>query len=416
MTEHARLSPSGAHRWANCPASLAAEAQYPDESSEFADEGTVAHMLAERALREGKDAATYVGYRFTPRPHAPPLVVDTEMAGYVQTYVDTVLAAAQGHDIMIEQRVDFSRVVGFQGQFGTADVIILAGDEIQVHDLKYGRGVKVDAEGNEQLRTYGAGALDEFGMLSDFKRVRMVIHQPRLAHVSEAVCTVEELETFGEWLKARAARAMACLEVGTEDDDFQPGEKQCRFCRHKANCTALAQLNLNTVADDFVDMTRDIGEQVGGALERVTTSDNAHIASLMPHLDMIESWCKAVRGRVEAELLAGNPVPGYKLVEGRRGARQWANQEEAEAALKGMRLKVEEMFDLKLISPTTAEKLHKAGKIGPRQWPKLQQIITQSEGKPSVAPESDKRPALVTQADAGEFDDVSQPETADGLV
>src|SRR5690606_11631223 len=113
-------------------------------------------------------------------------------------------------------------------------------------------------------------------------------------------------------------------------------------------------------------------EQLGGAMERIATSDNAHIASLMPHLDMIESWCKAVRRRVESELLAGRPVPGYKLVEGRRGARQWTNQEEAESALKTMRLKVEEMFDLKLISPTTAEKLHKAGKLGPRQWQRLQ--------------------------------------------
>ena len=93
-------------------------------------------------------------------------------------------------------------------------------------------------------------------------------------------------------------------------------------------------------------------------------------------------------------------------MEGRRGARQWANQEEAEQALKTMRLKLEQMYDLKLISPTTAEKLHKAGDIGPRQWPRLQQLITQADGKPSVAPESDKRPAIVITATADEFDAV----------
>ena len=123
---------------------------------------------------------------------------------------------------------------------------------------------------------------------------------------------------------------------------------------------------------------------------------------------MIEGWCKAIRAKAEAELLAGHPVPGYKLVEGRRGSRRWTNDAEVEQTLKSMRMKLEEMYDFSLISPTTAEKLHKAGTIGPRQWPKLQGLITQSEGKPSVAPATDKRPALVIQATADEFADVSE--------
>jgi len=129
-------------------------------------------------------------------------------------------------------------------------------------------------------------------------------------------------------------------------------------------------------------------------------------------VDLIESWCKAIRAKAESELLAGNNVPGFKLVEGRRGARKWANEAEAETTLKTMRLKLEEMYDLKLISPTEAEKLHKSGAIGPRQWPKLQQIIVQSEGKPSVAPENDKRPALVVAPVASHFEDL----TAEDLV
>ena len=128
----------------------------------------------------------------------------------------------------------------------------------------------------------------------------------------------------------------------------------------------------------------------------------------MSTTDLIEAWCKAVRAKVEAELLAGNSVPGFKLVQGRRGARKWADLTAAEQALKAMRLKVEEMYDLSLISPTTAEKLHKAGTIGPRQWPKLQTLVVQPEGMPSVAPESDKRPALAVQASADEFDNVAE--------
>ena len=130
---------------------------------------------------------------------------------------------------------------------------------------------------------------------------------------------------------------------------------------------------------------------------------------------MVEDWCKAIRAEVERRLLAGVDIPGHKLVEGRRGARAWANAEEVEAALKAMRLKVEQMYDLKLISPTTAEKLAKAGAIGPRQWPKLQDMITQADGKPSVAPASDKRPALVVKPVADEFDAVTDDD-ADGLV
>jgi hypothetical protein len=132
----------------------------------------------------------------------------------------------------------------------------------------------------------------------------------------------------------------------------------------------------------------------------------------MSKADLIEGWLKAIRAEVESRLLAGESVQGYKIVQGKRGNRAWADKAEAEALLKSMRLKVEEMFDLTLISPTSAEKLAKAAVIGPRQWPKVQALITQPEGNPSVAPESDKRPALVMSAVANDFDDMTTPATA----
>ncbi|KCV26347.1 PF10926 family protein, partial [Bordetella bronchiseptica 00-P-2730] len=283
-------------------------------------------------------------------------------------------------------------------------------------------GVKVDAERNEQLAIYARAALDEFEFLGDFKRVRLVIVQPRLDHISEWDMPIASqgegasLDSFVANSKPAAERALQFIgkpAAEVKPDDLAPGEKQCRFCKAKATCPALRDHVLSTVADDFVDVSKPVAPQIEHAAER--TVDNAILGNLLGAVDLVESWCKAIRAKAEAELLAGHPVPGFKLVEGRRGARRWTNDAEVEAALKAMRLKVEQMYDLSLISPTTAEKLHKAGDIGPRQWPKLQGFITQSDGKPSVAPESDKRPALVIQAAADDFADVSG-ETVEDLV
>jgi len=140
------------------------------------------------------------------------------------------------------------------------------------------------------------------------------------------------------------------------------------------------------------------------------------LAWAMSKVDLIEGWCKAVRGEVERRLLEGKEVEGYKLVQGRRGPRAWANPEEAEAVLKAMRLKQEVMYDFKLISPTTADKLAKAGTIGKRQWPKVEALITQADGGPSVAPVSDKRPAMLVAVTPDDFLDVPLDAAVDDLA
>ena len=426
MSTHALFSPSGAHRWMACPGSITLEADKPDTSSGFANEGTAAHFLASECLEAQTSASVYLGRQIvvgrkvtywlddgmTANDRAPLFTVDPDMCGHVQTYLDNVREYALGNELMIEQRVEFSHVVDAPDQFGTSDVIILTsdGDEIQVHDLKYGRGVKVDAEENPQLMLYALGALNEYGMVGDFKRVRMVIHQPRLNHLSEWDCDIDSLLNFASDAKAAAQAVKIAKEFadnwvnGPDYSYLNPGEKQCRFCKAKATCPALTQQVLNTVADDFVDLTKPVVPQLASSIERIENSENDHLAQCLSAVDMIESWCKAVRAKVEAELISGRPVPGYKLVEGKRGNRKWDDDSEAETALKAMRLKLEEIYDFTLISPTTAEKLHKAGVIGPRQWPKVQALITQSDGKPSVAPASDKRAAIAIGSSVDDFE------------
>ncbi|HRD88787.1 MAG TPA: DUF2800 domain-containing protein [Accumulibacter sp.] len=402
---HALLSLSGAHRWLNCPGSVALGAGIVEKTSDFAREGTAAHALAALCLDKRRPpATTFVG------SFLEGVEVSGDMAEYVQQYVDLVLQLADGHELMVEQRVPIGHVTGEAGAEGTSDAIIVTADgtELIVIDLKFGRGVAVSAEANDQGQLYALGALEIVTLLGYApRRVRIVIHQPRLQSApSEWACTVEDLRRYSQRVKVRAAYAIEVLRgeaPGTPIDHLRPGDKQCRFCKAKAICPKLAELVAATAGADFTDLTQT---------ELAVDVDPEVLARCLTKVDLIEDWCDAVRKHAHADLAAGNLVPGFKLVQGKRGPRAWVSEAEAEAAMKAMRLKHAQLYTYKVISPTHAERL--LAKDSPRRWRSLAKFISQSEGRPAVAPVSDLRPALVVTPIADDFTRVVA--TCDDLV
>lgn len=380
MSSHALLSPSSAHRWMACPGSVLLSKDIPNTSSSYAEEGNLAHEVASAILLE--QATT----------------CEDGMLEHVSKYVELVRGIVRDRNgtLLVEQRVDMSKVV--PGCWGTSDAIIVCDDELIVIDLKYGMGVRVDAEGNEQLRLYGLGAyLALNDLVGPFKTIRTMICQPRLDHVSEEVLTADQLTAFS--IEASLAAEAVQEAMGFDDgpaelfagEHLTPSEDACRWCPAKATCPALRAEVQRATGADFYDVEQD-------ELPAVSESD---LSSAMKKVGLIEDWCKAVRAAVETALFEGKEVDGFKLVEGRKGARQWADADAVEQLMKKQfRLPDDKVYDFKLISPTTAEKLFKDS---PRRWTQLQEMVTQVQGKPSVAPVSDKRPAYRPPGGADDY-------------
>lgn len=427
MAKHALLSPSSADRWMTCPGSVQLSEGIVEEASSYADEGTAAHHLAATCLQNGEDAAKHVGcavyllkrkdtgehfeelhlsrtsFEGVPGCEVLSILdVDEDTTDAVQVYLDYVrdVVASTGGLLLVEVSVPLSHMTGEEDAFGTSDAVIVTEDEVIVIDLKFGRGVEVSAENNRQMLMYASGALQEWQLVNDIRRVRMAISQPRISHSpSEWACDLEYLRDFEQEVRD------AAVLVGSRAESLarlSPSEDACRWCKAKATCPALASYVEDSLGSDFDNL-------LTSAAPKVEAYDNDTLAKKMACIDLIELWCGAVRAKVESELLQGREVEGYKLVQGKKGNRAWTDEALAEETMKSMRLKTDEMYTFKLISPTKAEKILKEN---PKKWKRVASLIGQSDGKASVAPASDKRPALVLTPTSDDFDNIAEKELA----
>lgn len=413
---HALFSPSAAHRWLECPGSIVLCNQVPSTSSVYAREGTAAHQVLEWCITEGKPAAAYEGRvieiegdRFT---------VDAEMVDAVQSTIEAAQLASGGAELIPERRLFFGEHLGVTNEeaSGTADIFAVSAlepDELQVHDFKYGRGEPVLAEDNPQLMLYALGALAEFGdLLGPFETVRLVIHQPRVRNApSEWTVSVSDLE---QWARDEAARRVKTIKIAQQtykpedghwrDTFLNPGPKQCRWCDAKASCPKLQDTAVEAMTAELPADPSEFDSQATDGLP-----SGQRIAKLLIVADLVEDWAKALRAEGERMLLAGEELPGWKLVQGRKGNRSWTDEELTIKRLtRGTPLKLKDITKRSLLTPAAIEKLWKQHKLDQDVWSrKTADLISQSEGRLHLAPASDDRPAVDVSSSADDFDDIA---------
>ena len=410
MAKHAVLSPSGAEKWVKCPGSARMEQIFKKEElpSEYAAEGTAAHFLASEMLGSwGVGMSWVVGNKvgvgdkggcgwlpnfvddYPDEKVVFKIEVTAEMKEHIDRYVLSI-SEFQGPDgvLDVEQRFDIHPITGEEDAEGTADVVILRGTQLQVHDLKYGRK-EVQAVENKQLLIYAYAAYLYYSMVSEIDSILLGIHQPRVREEpSTWQITVPELLERIEGIRTAAKVAGDLLTVELIEGikpHLTPGEHCSRnYCKAQAFCPALAEL-----AEEF--NRTDIE-----SLESIELlSEHAKKAPI------VSGWIDAVNALLEKRILEdGVEVPGFKAVQGKMGNRDWRDVKEVEQVLtQSMKLKHEVVYDRKVKSPTALEKHFKAGDIGPKQWPKIVEMITRAEGKLKVAPEDDPRPAILVKGD-----------------
>lgn len=398
---HSIFAPSSSKMWLTCSGSLVANLLVPDSAGYEAAEGTVAHMVAEQWLRSNVKPTHLVGTNVVvdERDDWYLVWIDEDMLDHIQHYVDFCRMLPGRH--FIERRVNLSRITPIPGQGGTADFIAIEKGVLHVVDLKYGKGVRVDVEGNTQALLYALGAYCEFNLDNWFHTIHITIVQPRMGNTGETwTITSEQLLEFQAYARERAYAAWKV------DAPRTPSEDACQWCRVKATCAAAAKVVNDITAgaftaieseqtSDHVSAWRDELQVFGtppipsGMME--LTIDE--MASLYALRGFAESWWKSLGDALFRAAAEGRQVPGYKLVGGRS---KRIFRERAQSALIHAGLPEGDVIKQSLISPAEAEKrLKKLGLRGKALEEFLSDLVFKPVGRPTLAPLSDKRPALV---------------------
>ena len=369
---HAKLSASGASRWATCPGSVQMEEGIPDTESVYAKEGTLAHELSELKLKHYLDSKGFGKRKLNAavKKIKEDELYQAEMDGFTDNYVDFIKEKALSFPskpyIEIEKRVDFSSWV--PGGFGTCDCILIHGTTLSIIDLKYGKGVPVSAEKNEQLILYALGAYNAFSLIYDIKKIEMNIVQPRLNNYSSWEVDLSELLLWGDYFSVQSSKALS------GDGELVPSAKACKFCKARDICSARAENNLALESEIHLNPNEIPRDKL---FEYISRGED------------IAKWVNDLKAYALNLCLSGEDVKGLKAVAGRT-SRSWTNQDEALKKLMDGGIDEAIIFDK---VPLTLAKLEKA--LGKEQFNNLVgDMVVTSTGKPTLVFENDKRPAI----------------------
>ena len=404
MPKHAKLSASGAELWLNCPGSVHMAELFPEKTSPAAIEGTLAHELAQTMILSANsptdhlDPAREAEYRSERDKVNAFYSEHKEMEGsfdgmkkilapyvdYVMEEYQAILAKDPAAELMTEQHVDFSDIV--PGGFGTSDVVIIGAEICEVIDLKYGKGVPISAINNPQIRLYTYGTMAAFDLSYDFSKVKMVIYQPRLDSVTSEELSADDLRSWGKAVIAPAAKKALGKKLS-----YNPGPWcKSHFCPGAGSCKARAaemhkfeEMMKKRKADDAVLSGNEMGKALAAAREFTT-------------------WAKDLENEALAMAQEGETVTGWKIVES-TSKRKYKSEEIVAATLEKAGYDPALIFEKKLLGITKMTQL-----VGKKKFKELLEdpgLVFKPEGAPTLAPESDKRPAIVTTVTAEDFDD-----------
>lgn len=373
MPKHAYLSASASHRWLACPPSAKLCANILDQASEYAQQGTDCHelcaYLVEKALgREVIDPTENLTYYDAEMQNCA-----EEYRNYVLEQIEAAKKFCKDPQVMIEQRLDFSRWV--ENGFGTGDCVIVADEVLQIIDYKHGLGVLVSAGddehgGNSQMMCYALGALEVFGDIYDINQIKMTIFQPRRDNISTYTISKEDLLKWADEVLAPTAQ-LAYVGEG----EFKAGD-HCTFCKVKATCRKRAEYNLELAKYDF---------------EMPATLDDTEIAAILEKVDEMISWGNDIKEYALQQAQSGVHFEGWKVVEGRSN-RKYTDEAAVAFAVKDAGF---DPYEKKLLGVTAMSTL-----LGKKKFEELLGgLIYKPPGKPALVPESDKRPAMNTAID-----------------